>query len=95
MKKVQSFVVVTTQHRGVFAGVLTGKKDEKTVTLADAQMCVYWSADVQGVLGLATSGPSKTCKVTRQVPQIVLQDVTSVIDCTKEAEEAWRARPWN
>lgn len=92
----KEFVVVTTAHRGVFGGYLEGKtKDEKVVTLTEAQMCVYWSADVQGVLGLANSGPSKQCKVTRAVPHIVLQDVTAVIDCTKESEEAWRARPWN
>lgn len=89
------FVVVTTAHKGVFGGLVEGQKDEKTVTLTEAQMCVYWSADVQGVLGLATAGPSKNCKVTRQIPRIVLQDVTAVMDCTSEAEAAWRARPWN
>lgn len=88
-------VVVTTSHRGVFFGQLAGPRDGKTVRLTGAQMCVYWSADVQGVLGLARSGPSKSCKVTRSVPGITtLHDVTAVMDATGEAVDAWQDRPW-
>ncbi len=90
------FVVVTTEHRGVFAGFLNGSDDTaKTVALTDAQMCVYWSANVQGILGLASSGPQKGSKVTPKIPRIVLQAVTSVMDATDEAVKAWHARPWN
>lgn len=91
------FVVVTTAHRGVFAGYLANgsNSDEKTVELAEAQMCVYWSADIGGVLGLAVTGPSKSCRIGPAVPKIVLQDVTSVMDATKEAEEKWQAKPWS
>ena len=53
-------VVVTTEHRGVFFGYLDGSRDSETALLRDAQMCVYWSADVRGVLGLAATGPSVT-----------------------------------
>lgn len=79
----------------MFFGFLNDDNPEaKTVTISDAQMCVYWSADVQGVLGLAASGPSKNCKVTPRVPKITLQAVTSVMDATDEAVKAWQARPW-
>lgn len=88
-------VMVTTAHRGVFFGFLTGDRDGKTVELTRAQMCVYWSADVQGVLGLASSGPSSRCKVTRPVPRITLQDVTAVVDVTGEAVALWQDRPWS
>jgi hypothetical protein len=88
-------VVVTTEHRGVFFGHLNGEDAaSKVVTLTDVQMCVYWSADVNGVLGLASSGPSKSCRVTPAVPKITLQGVTAVMDATTVAEAAWRARPW-
>ena len=88
-------VVVTTEHRGVFFGNLNSSDDtDKTVSLTDAQMCVYWSADVKGVLGLAATGPSRSCKVTPPVPKITLQAVTAVMDATTEAEKAWQARPW-
>jgi hypothetical protein len=88
-------VVVTTGHRGVFFGHLAGGRDGKTVELTNAQMCVYWSADVRGVLGLASSGPSRSCKVSRPVPRIILQDVTAVIDATPEAVALWQGRPWS
>jgi hypothetical protein len=88
-------VIVTTEHKGVFFGLLNGSADtDTTVSLTDAQMCVYWSTDVNGVLGLAATGPSKSCRVTPVVPKITLQGVTAVIDASSEAEKAWRSRPW-
>lgn len=88
-------VVVTTAHKGVFFGFLTGDRAAKVLELADAQMCVYWSSDVQGVLGLASAGPGSRCKVTRPVPRITLQDVTAVTDATGEAVKLWQERPWS
>jgi hypothetical protein len=88
-------VLVTTQHRGVFFGYLTGSRDSTTLDLTDARMCIYWSADVKGVLGLAASGPSKSCRVGPAVPRLTLQDVTSVADVTAEAVKAWLAQPWS
>lgn len=88
------FVVVTTVHRGVFGGYMNGTSKGKTTELTDAQMCVYWSSDVKGVLGLAAFGPSKSCRVTPAVPHIRLEDVTAVMDASAEAEAAWRQRPW-
>jgi hypothetical protein len=94
--KTKRHVVVTTEHRGVFFGEVNGTQSDtdKVLTLSDVQMCVYWSEDVRGVLGLASTGPSKSCKVTPAVPRMVLQDVTSVMDATPEAVTAWRERPW-
>lgn len=86
-------VVVTTAHRGVFYGVGI-PSDAETITITDARMCVYWSQDVRGVLGLASSGPSKNCKVTLPVPSLTLRDVTAVIVCSQEAAEAWGRGPW-
>lgn len=88
--------VVTTEHRGVFFGFLNGSDPEdKTVGITDAQMCVYWSSDVQGVLGLASTGPTKGCRVTPRVPKITLQGVTSVIEASDDAVAAWQGRPWS
>lgn len=88
-------VVVTTEHRGVFFGYLNGDDSNgKVVSITEAQMCVYWSADVQGVIGLAVTGPSKSCKVTPAAPKITLQGVTSVMDATDDAAKAWKVRPW-
>ena len=89
------FVVVTTEHRGVFGGYMgTQPDDPKTVVLTDAMMCLSWSADVKGVLGLAVTGPSKQSRVGPAVPKLTVLDVTAVMDATDVAEKAWLARPW-
>jgi hypothetical protein len=94
--KTKPFVVVTTEHRGVFGGFLEKSDEEaKTVVLRDCHMCVYWSQDVKGVLGLAANGPSKGCRVTPVVPKITLQAVTAIMDATDEAGKAWQQRPWS
>jgi hypothetical protein len=90
-------VVVTTDNvrRGVFGGTLAEHDAESDyVVLTDARMAVYWSADVRGVLGLAATGPSKSCKITPAVPRIELNGVTAVMDMTDVAAKAWAEQPW-
>lgn len=87
-------LLVTTAHRGVFFGYGT-PTDSKTVRLEQARMCVYWSADLRGVIGLATAGPSSGCRVGPAAPSILLQDVTAVVEVTKEAEEKWKQARWS
>ena len=86
-------LIVTTAHRGVFFGYGL-PTSENTIRLTDARMCVYWSTDVRGVLGLASRGPSKQCRIGPAVPGITLRDVTSVMEVSEEAEEAWKKEPW-
>lgn len=88
-------VVVTTEHRGVFFGYLHGSREAATVELREAQMCVYWSASVRGVLGLAGTGPDAKCRVTAPVPSITLYKVTAIMDASEKAVKAWLARPWS
>lgn len=86
-------IIVTTEHKGVFFGL--GKpSDKKTIRLTDAQMCVYWSSDVKGVLGLAATGPTKSCRIGPPVPAITLQGVTSIMEVSDVAAAAWKAKPW-
>jgi len=86
-------VVVTTAHRGVFFGYTRDSKVE-IIELERARVCLYWSADVRGFMGLAGQGPTKGCRVGPPVTKIELREVTSVIDCTLEAVEAWESAPW-
>lgn len=93
MNKQKQPLLVTTAHRGVFFGyghVTT----EKTIRLEDAQMCVYWTG-TKGVLGLASTGPGKGCRIGPPVKAITLQDVVSITECTANAEAAWKLQPWN
>ncbi len=87
-------LVVTTELKGVFFGygqVTT----EKTIRLEQVRMCVYWSADVKGVVGLAATGPTKGCKIGLPAPAMTLQGVSSIIECSPEAVAAWERGPWN
>jgi hypothetical protein len=93
MKNKNIPLVVTTAHKGVFFGY--GKPTtNKIIRLEKAQMCVYWSQDVHGVLGLAAIGPSSSCKIGPPVPAMTLQDVTGVMEASKKAESAWANQPW-
>lgn len=90
MKK---YSVVTTGKRGVFCGVVTNKKKD-SLTLLDAQMCVYWDSSIRGVLGLASSGPNNKCRVTKSIPKIELNEITSIMECTDEATKNWKKNFW-
>ena len=72
-------LLVTTAHRGVFFGYGI-QSDAPTITLERAKMCVYWPADLHGVLGLASEGPNTSCKIGPEVSRITLRDVTAVIE---------------
>lgn len=94
--KTKQAVVVTTEHRGVFFGYVTENSDlPNKITLENARMCVYWSADVKGILGLAATGPTKECKITHAIPSIVAYKVTAVLDCTNDAAAKWEKGVWN
>jgi hypothetical protein len=86
-------LVVTTIHKGVFFGY-GQKTNEKTITIEKAQMCIKWESSIRGIFGLAATGPDCNCKISPSVPSVVIQDVTSVIECTLEAAEAWSKKPW-
>ena len=94
MKKQNIPLIVTTAHRGVFFGygIVT---DKKIIRLENARMCVYWSNECKGIVGLATSGPTKNCKIGPAAIAITIQDVTAIMEVTKEAEDKWNSQPWN
>jgi len=85
-------VLVTTAHRGVFFGYATDV-DGETISLSRARLCLYWSSDVRGFMGLASGGPSATCRVGPPA-DITLRAITSVVACTPEAVLAWERAPW-
>lgn len=85
-------VLVTTAHRGVFFGYAT-KTSGETIKLKAARLCVYWSADVRGFMGLAANGPSASCRIG-PAADIELRNVTAVLDVTKDAVAKWESAPW-
>ena len=89
-------VLVTTEHRGVFFGMVPEMPESLSgeIVLRDARNCLCWSAGVRGVFGLAAAGPSEDCRVGPKVPEMRLAKVTSVSLCTPEAAERWENGPW-
>jgi len=86
-------VLVTTAHRGVFCGYASETSGE-TIKLRDARLCVYWSADVRGFMGLAATGPTRGCRIGPPA-EIELRNITAVLEVTPEAEAKWKAQPWS
>lgn len=86
-------VVVTTAHRGVFFGY-ADDTDGEQITLKKARLCVYWSTDLKGFMGLAANGPSKDCKVGPPAT-ITLRSITAVLEVENpEAVARWESAPW-
>jgi len=91
-------VLITTNKdlRGVFFGYINPEDaDKEMIRVEEVQMCVYWSANVRGVMGLATSGPLNGSRVTQPVKAGTIKGVTLVAECSKEAVKAWKSTPWS
>lgn len=94
-KKEPVAVVVTTEHRGVFFGYEVSRNVEgRVVTIEKARVCVHWSAETKGFVGLAVTGPLPGSRVSLGAPEMTLTGVTSITECTPEAIAAWEASPW-
>jgi hypothetical protein len=80
-------VLITTAHKGVFFGYATDTSGS-TISLKQARLCIYWSTDMNGFMGLASKGPSGNCRIGPPA-DIELRDVTSVVECTAAAVKNW------
>jgi hypothetical protein len=85
-------VLVTTAHRGIFFGYSTDTSGE-TVKLSRGRLCVYWSEDCKGFMGLASTGPTASCRIGNPA-DIELRNVTSVTEVTAVAVAQWEAGHW-
>jgi hypothetical protein len=92
-KRKERPVVVTTAHRGVFFGYASDV-DGETITLKRARLCVYWTSDLRGFMGLAANGPSSSCRIGPPA-DIELRAITAVVAVTPEAAAKWEAAPWS
>jgi hypothetical protein len=92
-KPKERYVLVTTAHRGVFAGYATDTSGQ-AIKLRQGRNCLYWSSDCKGFLGLAATGPTHGCRIG-PAADIELRNITSVSEVTDAAREAWEKSPWN
>lgn len=89
----ERYVLVTTAHRGVFAGWARDTSGS-TIALRAARCCIYWPRETKGFLGLAATGPSSGARVGPPA-DIELREVTCVAAVTDAARAAWEAAPWS
>lgn len=67
-----------------------------SVSLKRARMCIYWSADLHGVFGLASSGPSPQCRISPPVPQFTeTEGMHGFVVPSQEAVQKWEEAPWH
>lgn len=95
MNKIAVLLTTDSTKRGVFMGFIDPKDiNKENMEVEEVRMAVYWSADVRGVLGLASTGPTKTCKITKSVDKALIKGVTAVMEVSTDALKAWRQEPW-
>lgn len=82
-------ILVTTQHRGVFMGMVPDEQPltDRTMRLESAKMAIYWGA-TKGVAELAETGPTRSSKIGAPA-NVTIHDITAVWEVTNEALEAW------
>ena len=86
-------VMVTTSHRGVFAGMLESYAGSSAI-LSDCRMLLFRVRDQHGVYALATEGPNENCRVGPAVGALLLEDCNSITVLTDAAATAWESEPW-
>ena len=81
-------VIITTQHRGVFAGLIPDDQDlaAKAMPLKSAKMAIYWGT-TKGVMQLAETGPTDKSRISAAADIPMLHDITAIFDITAEACE--------
>ena len=85
-------VLVTTAHRGVFAGLIDADQDLRAtdMPLKQARMAIKFGTS-RGVMQLAESGPTEQSKISAVADIPMLHDITAIFAITDEAWAKWTA----
>jgi len=85
-------VLVTTYHRGVFAGEVEDDQDlnARTMPLKNARMAIYWGT-TRGLMELCETGPTPNSKISAPADIPALHDITAVFSITPEAWAKWQS----
>lgn len=83
-------VLITTQHRGVFAGLIPADQDPtaKAMPLKAAKMAIYWGT-TKGLMQLCETGPTSKSKISAPADIPMLHDITAVFDIAEDAWTKW------
>jgi hypothetical protein len=85
-------VLITTEHRGVFAGLVPDDQDmtARSMPLKSARMAIYWGT-TRGVMQLAETGPTEKSKISAVADVPMLNDITAIFTITDEAWGKWQS----
>jgi len=79
-------VLITTSHRGVFAGLIPVDQDinARTMALKNAKMLIHWGT-TKGLMQLCETGPTAKSRVSAPADIHALHDITAVFAVTPAA----------
>lgn len=85
-------VLVTTKHRGVFAGEIDDSQDlsASALPLRNARMAIYFGT-TRGLMELAETGPTSKSRISAPADIPMLHDITAVFAITDAAWAKWSA----
>ena len=85
-------VLVTTKHRGVFAGEISDDQDlsAQAMPLKRARMAIRFGT-TRGLLQLAETGPTGMSNISAPADIAMLHDITAIFAISDEAWAKWQA----
>ena len=85
-------VLITTQHRGVFAGEIADDADlsAKAMFVGNARMAIRFGT-TKGLQELAHTGPTTKSLISAPSDIPMLHDITAIFAITDEAWAKWQA----
>ena len=83
-------VLITTEFRGLFAGLIPEGQDlsARSMPLKDARMAIYWGT-TKGVMQLCDTGPTSSSKISAKADIPMLHSITGVFAISDEAWAKW------
>jgi hypothetical protein len=83
-------VLITTTHRGVFAGLIPDGQDltAKAMSLNGARMAIHWGT-TKGLMELCETGPTSKSKISAPADIPMLHDITAIFAISDKAWEKW------
>ncbi len=83
-------VLVTTKHRGVFAGLIADNQDlaATDMPIQSARMAIRFGT-TKGLMQLAETGPTDKSKISAPADIPMLHDITAIFAITDKAWEQW------
>jgi len=86
-------VLVTTSHRGVFAGLIPEDQDltVKQMPLQGARMAIRFGT-TKGLMELCDTGPTSSSRISAPADIPMLHDITAIFAISDKAWGTWQTK---